>query len=122
MLAAGLPIRVGVIETERNRDHGPRAVAFLKNLGVRHIRMDRERGIGRGQLVDLAAKGERYEELCGHCWKGKLCVTSSGEAFPCVFSRATNLGNVKTGREASSSPQSSRTSAGRFKRCRNAGR
>jgi MoaA/NifB/PqqE/SkfB family radical SAM enzyme len=97
VLAAGLPIRVGVIETERNRDHGPRAVAFLKTLGVQNIGMDRERGVGRGELLHLGAKGERYEELCGHCWKGKLCVTNSGEAFPCVFARATNLGDVRSG-------------------------
>jgi hypothetical protein len=97
VLAAGLPIRVGVIETERNLGHGPRAIQFLKILGVQSIRMDRERGVGRGNLVHLDCEGERYYELCGQCWKGKLCVTSSGEVFPCVFSRATRLGDVKLG-------------------------
>src|SRR5208282_4017780 len=28
VLAAGLPIRVGVVETDRNRGHAPRAIAF----------------------------------------------------------------------------------------------
>jgi MoaA/NifB/PqqE/SkfB family radical SAM enzyme len=65
VLAAGLPLRVGVIETERNRGHGPRAVEFLKALGVREVRMDRERGVGRGTLILLGGRGERYEELCG---------------------------------------------------------
>jgi MoaA/NifB/PqqE/SkfB family radical SAM enzyme len=97
VLAAGLPIRVGVIETERNLGHGPRAIKFLKAMGVHSIGMDRERGVGRGHLVHLGGDGERYEELCGDCWKGKLCVTSSGEVFPCVFSRATGLGDVKAG-------------------------
>jgi MoaA/NifB/PqqE/SkfB family radical SAM enzyme len=97
VLAAGLPIRVGVIETERNRGHGPRAIEFLKSLGVREVRMDRERGVGRGRLVSLGDEGERYEELCGQCWKGRLCVTSVGDVFPCVFSRATRLGDVKSG-------------------------
>jgi MoaA/NifB/PqqE/SkfB family radical SAM enzyme len=96
-LAAGLPIRVGVIETEQNAGHAPRAIEFLKNLGVQEIRMDRERGVGRGKLVHLGGEGERYEELCGQCWKGRLCVTNSGEVFPCVFSRATRLGDVKAG-------------------------
>jgi MoaA/NifB/PqqE/SkfB family radical SAM enzyme len=97
VLAAGLPIRVGVIETERNAGHGPRAIEFLKTLGVQEVRLDRERGVGRGNLVRLDGEAERYEELCGQCWKGKLCVTSSGEVFPCVFSRATRLGDAKSG-------------------------
>jgi sulfatase maturation enzyme AslB (radical SAM superfamily) len=96
-LAAGLPIRVGVVETDRNRGHAPRAIAFLKTLGVRKIQRERMRGIGRGQLVPLATPGERYEELCGQCWKGKLCVTSSRAVFPCPLSRATNLGDATLG-------------------------
>jgi MoaA/NifB/PqqE/SkfB family radical SAM enzyme len=95
--AAGLPLRVGVIETERNVGHGPRAVAFLKSLGVRNVRRDRERGVGRGKPVRLGGEGERYEELCGQCWKGMLCVTSGGDVYPCVFSRATRLGDVRSG-------------------------
>jgi hypothetical protein len=55
------------------------------------------RGIGRGQLVRLGTPGERYEELCGQCWKGKLCVTSSGAMFPCPLSQATDVGDVKSG-------------------------
>jgi MoaA/NifB/PqqE/SkfB family radical SAM enzyme len=97
VLAAGLPIRVGVIETEGTVGHGPRAVDFLRTLGVHNVRVDRARGVGRGRLENPVAEGERYEELCGQCWKGKLCVTSSGEAFPCVFARATGLGDVRSG-------------------------
>jgi MoaA/NifB/PqqE/SkfB family radical SAM enzyme len=97
VLAAGLPIRVAVVETDRNRDHAPRAMAFLKTLGVQNVRRERMRGIGRGQLVRLGTRGERYEELCGQCWKGKLCVTSRGAVFPCPLSRATDLGDVKSG-------------------------
>jgi MoaA/NifB/PqqE/SkfB family radical SAM enzyme len=97
VLDAGIPIRVGVTETMRNVGHGVRAIEFLKALGVKNVRIDRERGVGRGNLVHLGGDGERYEELCGECWKGKLCVTSNGEAFPCVFSRATQLGDVRSG-------------------------
>ena len=35
VLAAGLPIRVGVIDTELNRGHGPRAIEFLKTWAFR---------------------------------------------------------------------------------------
>jgi MoaA/NifB/PqqE/SkfB family radical SAM enzyme len=97
VLAAGLPLRVGVVETDRNQGHTPRAIAFLHTLGVRNINQERMRGIGRGELVQLGTPGERYEELCGQCWKGKLCVTSSGTVFPCPLSRATDLGAVKSG-------------------------
>ena len=97
VLAAGLPIRVGVIETDANVGHGPRAIEFIKSLGVQNFGTDRERGIGRGKLVRLSGEEERYDELCGQCWKGRLCVTSSGEVFPCVFSRATRLGDAKSG-------------------------
>jgi MoaA/NifB/PqqE/SkfB family radical SAM enzyme len=96
-LAAGLSLRAGVIETDANRGHAARAVEFLKKLGVQNTRVDRERGVGRGKLVQLIDQGERYEELCGQRWKGKLCVTSGGDVFPCVFSRATRLGDAKYG-------------------------
>ena len=99
VVAAGIPIRVGVIETDRNQGHADRAMDFVRSLGVEHVGLDRERGVGRGAPYGPAANGEPYDELCGHCWQGKLCVTPSGEAFPCVFARAAcfALGNVKAG-------------------------
>lgn len=96
-LAAGLPVRVGVIETHRNAGHGPQAIEFVKRLGVKSVNIDQERGVGRGGLLQLNADGERYDQLCGQCWKGKLCVTSTGDVFPCVFSRASRIGHVKSG-------------------------
>ena len=95
-LAGRVPIRVGVVETDRNRGHAPRAVAFLRTLGVQNIRQERMRGIGRGERIRLGTPGERYDELCGQCWNGKLCVTSSGATFPCPLSRKTDLGDVKS--------------------------
>jgi hypothetical protein len=61
------------------------------------MRIDRQRGVGRADVIRLGGEGERFEELCGQCWKGKLCVTSTGEVFPCVFSRATQLGDARSG-------------------------
>jgi MoaA/NifB/PqqE/SkfB family radical SAM enzyme len=97
VLAAGLPLRVGVIETERNPGHGPRALEFLRTLGVETARIDRQRGVGRGGLNLPGGDEERYDELCGECWKDKLCVTSGGDVFPCVFARATRLGSAAAG-------------------------
>jgi MoaA/NifB/PqqE/SkfB family radical SAM enzyme len=97
IVAAGLPLRVGVIETDRNAGHAPRAIDFLKTLGVHEVRVDRQRGVGRGDLVPLGSQEERFDQLCGQCWRGRLCVTSGGDVFPCVFSRATRLGDVRCG-------------------------
>ncbi|NJO64735.1 MAG: radical SAM protein [Richelia sp. RM2_1_2] len=96
-LIAGIPVRVGVIETNQNIGHGTRAINFVKKLGVASVSIDREREIGRGGLTQFVREDERYDQLCGQCWKGKLCVTSSGDVFPCVFSRATRIGNVASG-------------------------
>jgi MoaA/NifB/PqqE/SkfB family radical SAM enzyme len=97
LLSDGIPLRVGVIETVENLGHGERAIDFVRRLGVENVGLDRQRRIGRGSLVQLEDGSERYDELCGQCWKGRLCVTSSGIAFPCVFSRATPLGDAKLG-------------------------
>jgi hypothetical protein len=97
IVAASLPVRVGVIEMEENVGHLPETIAFLKSLGVVSIDADRLRGVGRGDKAVVPSLAERLDELCGKCWQGKLCVTSSGEAFPCIFSRKTCLGNAKAG-------------------------
>jgi MoaA/NifB/PqqE/SkfB family radical SAM enzyme len=97
VLDAGLPLRVGVIETDQNIGHGGRAMDFVRGLGVKEVRIDRQRQVGRSEIVELGPKTEHFEELCGQCWKGRLCVTASGETYPCVFSRATPLGDVKLG-------------------------
>jgi MoaA/NifB/PqqE/SkfB family radical SAM enzyme len=97
VLEAGLPLRVGVIEVGENDGHGPRATSFLQSLGVTDVGFDRLRRVGRGQTIPLGEPAEHLEELCGQCWKGKLCVVPSGEVFPCVFARATPLGDARDG-------------------------
>ncbi|MDX1501038.1 MAG: radical SAM protein [Thermoanaerobaculia bacterium] len=67
---------------------------FLRKLGVRSIGSDRVRGIGRGRAFVPGASPAK--ELCGRCWKGKLCVDSNGKAYPCVFSRFAAVGDVMT--------------------------
>jgi MoaA/NifB/PqqE/SkfB family radical SAM enzyme len=97
ILDADIPLRVGVIQTNGNEQNISSTVSFLEELGVRQIGIDRQRKIGRGQIgSDLEASGEeRYSELCGQCWKQRLCITASGDVYPCVFSRATLLGSAK---------------------------
>jgi hypothetical protein len=95
LIAAGLHVRAGIIETKENVGHGQRAWLFLNGLGVSDIKIDFQRGIGRG--AERLYSPEPMSQLCGECWKGKLCATSSGTAYPCVFSRFAGVGAVRNG-------------------------
>jgi MoaA/NifB/PqqE/SkfB family radical SAM enzyme len=96
-LTAGLPVRIGIIETAESEAHVPEAIAFLRRLGIREIGVDRERGIGRGRRQAADTAGEDFSQLCGRCGKARLCVTATGDVFPCVFSRRTSLGQARGG-------------------------
>ncbi len=92
-LELGIPVRVGIIKMAANADETRTTIEMLKEIGVSSVGVDRVRGIGRGH--GLVPVGEPFQELCGSCWKGKLCVDPDGNAFPCVFSSFYPLGNVK---------------------------
>jgi MoaA/NifB/PqqE/SkfB family radical SAM enzyme len=95
LLDAELPVRVGVIEMHENSGHGERARQFLEKVGVTDVKIDLQRGIGRA--AKTAGENDLMGELCGECWRGKLCVTSSGSAYPCVFSRFAEVGSARDG-------------------------
>jgi hypothetical protein len=95
LLHADLPVRAGVIEMRGNPAHAERARQFLEDVGVSDIKIDLQRGIGRAATD--AEQNDPMGELCGECWKGKLCVTSSGAAYPCVFSRFAEVGSARDG-------------------------
>lgn len=95
MVSAGLPIRAGIIEMQENAGHGEKARQFLEGIGVTETKIDLKRGIGRAATG--AELNDPMSELCGECWKGKLCVTSSGKAYPCVFSRFAEVGHANSG-------------------------
>lgn len=97
ILDAGIPLRVGVIETKENESHSQLAIQFLNSLGVQNIGFDRERTVGRGRSRTSDLNRLDHDELCGQCWSGKLCVTSSGSVWPCVFARKVDLGDIRHG-------------------------
>jgi radical SAM protein with 4Fe4S-binding SPASM domain len=101
ILDAGLPLRVGIIETRHNAGHVQSATTFLESLGVTQIGWDGQRGVGRGVdeplSIHTGRNAEPMEELCGQCWKGRLCVVPNGDVFPCVFSRSFLMGNASQG-------------------------
>jgi len=92
LIAAGIHVRAGIIEMEQNASHVANAERLLKKLGVNDIATDRARGVGRASTSNPPA--DPLAALCGQCWKGQLCVTASGAAYPCVFSRFADLGTV----------------------------
>lgn len=92
---AGLEVRAGVVEMGVNAHDMPRTKRMLEDVGVRAINVDRLRGLGRGS-GERPAQPE-LKELCGRCGEGKVCVSSSGEIYPCVFARFSALGQFKDG-------------------------
>jgi MoaA/NifB/PqqE/SkfB family radical SAM enzyme len=96
---SNMSLRVGIIATDSNAGEVDQTIAFLKDMGVTRIGVDHQRKIGRGADVSRPRQNqdESYAELCGQCWKQRLCVTAAGDVFPCVFSRATYLGRAKDG-------------------------
>lgn len=94
-----IPVRAGVIETTRGQ-RVAQATDELVEMGVTDVRTDRLRGIGRGgRPVGLdadphASATDRAAELCGHCVRGVIAISPTGEVWPCVFSRWLPVGNV----------------------------
>ncbi len=92
---SGLKVRVGIIVMDAARQGIDQTVAMLRDMGVESIGTDRVRGVGRGMTISPTARSGVHE-LCGNCWRGKLCITSDGSAYPCVFSRFEKVGDVVT--------------------------
>jgi len=94
-LNSGLSVRAAIIDVGINSETVEQTRELLQQLGVTSIGIDRNRGIGRGS--SSVKSNSPMDELCGKCWQGKLCVTPSGDIFPCVFSRFCSVGNIDLG-------------------------
>ncbi len=116
--AAGLPLRVGMILMAENRGMEEATFAFLqKELGLDATQFgtDVVRSTGRGEFMPenqaTTSRLQRFshrtdtpqeieptmleqeEEVAVR--HGKLCISASGDVFPCIFSRRTTLGNIR---------------------------
>lgn len=89
-LRRSIPLRVGLIDLsdEQRVEHARRE---LVELGVTEFGTDRLRQVGRG----VRDRQPDVSELCGHCARGKIAVTTSGDVWPCVFARWLPIGNVR---------------------------
>lgn len=94
-VAAGIPIRVGIVATEEQRAATNRTIEFLRGIGIDQIRVDHIRGVGRGSVKRECE--DPKNELCGACWRGRLAVNSAGDVSPCVFSHFNNVGHASQG-------------------------
>jgi radical SAM protein with 4Fe4S-binding SPASM domain len=91
MIGHGIPVRAGIIYRDWERERVPETTAFLEARGVA-VGSDRVREVGRGRSTRTA---EAYlATLCGACGDRRLCVTNTGEVYPCIMARETPLGNV----------------------------
>lgn len=91
---SGLPVSANIIEMDVNADSVSETEQMLREMGVRNVNTDRLRGLGRG--ADERPAQPRLRELCGRCGDGKVCVSSTGAIYPCVFARFTSLGSMKS--------------------------
>jgi MoaA/NifB/PqqE/SkfB family radical SAM enzyme len=97
-LSQGLGVRVAIVEMSQNASAVERTKTLFEKLGVAEVTAHPIQGVGRGSAGREVASP--IDELCGHCWQGKLCVTPNGTMFPCVFSRSWQVGNVAQGVKA----------------------
>jgi MoaA/NifB/PqqE/SkfB family radical SAM enzyme len=92
LIDKGIETRAATIVINQNQAQVKRTKRFLSKLGVTYVGSAEVREFGRGE--DILARPARLEGLCGHCWRGKLCVAPDGEAYPCVLARHWPVGNV----------------------------
>lgn len=88
----GVETRAAMIVLDQDAAAVGRTTRFLRDMGVRDVRVSETREFGRGQAI--LAKRAQLSGLCGHCWAGKLCVAPEGAAYPCVMARDWPVGNV----------------------------
>jgi molybdenum cofactor biosynthesis enzyme MoaA len=94
---SGLSAQAAIIQMQANASHVEQTRKMLEQVGVVSIGIDRNRGIGRG--ANERKSDSPINELCGRCWKTRLCLTSTGTIFPCVFSRFCPVGTLDQGLE-----------------------
>ncbi|MCB9958902.1 MAG: radical SAM protein [Rhodospirillaceae bacterium] len=91
LLAAGIPVRVGVIAMDANHHAVDQTVAFLRSIGVQNVGTDGLRKIGRGGDANAAD----MTQLCGECAGNTVCVAPDGGVSPCIMSKPWTVGSVR---------------------------
>lgn len=88
-----LSLRVGFIDTAKNRGEYDAVVALLAEFGVTDIGYDEERPFGRATQDETTTPD--VTRLCGNCASGSICVLPNGDVSLCIMSRSSVVGNVR---------------------------
>lgn len=106
---AGLALRVGIILMESNAGDFEATESLLHGLGVAQIAWSGTTHVGRGDLFrpERAPSGPGVHQSAAPqavatdvtatappLPTGNLCLSSSGDVYPCIFNRATRLGSI----------------------------
>ncbi|MEK7634705.1 MAG: radical SAM protein [Patescibacteria group bacterium] len=114
LIARNIPTRVGLIGMNINEDHIDETIKFLKeDMGVKNVKLDLIRPSGRsynGNLVSqklmekVILREPRFPKCTietfqraqygNNCFSKEICVTASGDVFPCIMERDITLGNI----------------------------
>ncbi len=111
----GIQTRFSVTVMKHNQDYVEETMDFLRELGITKPGYDLVRPAGRGNdkelIPDKLSKKRAYRTRAlfmqtdrdtfirrynGHsCWQGKVTISSTGDAYPCIMQRAESGGNVR---------------------------
>lgn len=97
LVAAGIFVRAGIVIMPENEATAEETKRFLASEGVNEVGVDHRRAVGRGAVYSLTTtNNEDMSELCGNCWRGSLCISSRGIAYPCIMSRRWPIGSIRS--------------------------
>jgi len=95
---AGLNIRAGVVLMDSNIHCAENMPAFLKqelDIEPDRITFDAVNQVGRGRRLEMISDiTPSHRPSAGKHRKGKLCIASNGDVYPCIFARSFKLGNI----------------------------
>ena len=89
---AGIPVHGAIIGLPQNDHDLAENEQRLSATGLVSVGVDRIRRVGRG--ADASPPQSPMGELCGRCGLDRLCISATGEIFPCVFARFVSLGHA----------------------------
>ncbi|MEU8626316.1 radical SAM protein [Streptomyces sp. NPDC048669] len=92
----GITIRAGIVDVLPDQ-RVIEARAELESMGVKQIKTDRVRAVGRAALPGWKPT---LDEMCGRCTRGRAAILPDGDLAGCVLSRDFPVGNVRETRLA----------------------
>lgn len=112
---SGVGVRVALIAMSLNEEHIAQTQKYVsENFGIKNVRYDIVRPVGRGIDDSLVPKSLYEQRLAKEasfskvdsryfarnfygnpCFQGKICIGPVGKVYPCIMEKEEQLGNVK---------------------------